>query len=147
MKPIINLGTWYSPGEWYSNGIHMKRTILIIDENPQTLELLQRFLEHEGYNTVIANDGEKGLRYIQRHLPHLVLLERLLPRLNGLQVCKKLRGNEATRRVPIIFLTILDSETDIITGLKAGADDYIKKPFSLDELLARIERVLARYPE
>jgi len=123
----------------------MEKTILIIEENPETLELLRRFLDKEGYKTIIATDGEKGLEYAQRLLPDLVLMERLLTKLNGLQVCKKLKEQGETKNIPVIFLSILDSENDIIESLKAGADDYIKKPFSPDELLARIERVIFRY--
>ncbi len=122
----------------------MERTVLILEEHPETLELLRRVLDKEGYRTILATDGEKGLEYARRFLPELVLMERLLTKLNGLQVCRKLKEGEATKNIPVIFLTILDSENDIIDGLNAGADDYIKKPFSPDELLARIARVLSR---
>jgi CheY-like chemotaxis protein len=101
-------------------------------------------MARDGYETILANDGEKGLSYAGRYMPDLILLDRLMPKLNGLQVCRKLKEQESTRHIPIVFLTILDSEQDIIEGLKAGADDYITKPFSPDELSVRIERVLFR---
>jgi DNA-binding response OmpR family regulator len=123
----------------------MEQTILIVEDNPETLELLRRIVEKDGYKTVLANDGEKGLNYARRYSPDLIVLDRLMPKMNGLQVCKKLKEQDSTSQIPIIFLTILDSETDIIDGLKAGADDYIKKPFSPDELSARIGRILTRY--
>ncbi len=122
----------------------MAETILIVEDNPETLELLRRVMERDGYATILANDGEKGLSYAGRYMPDLIILDRLMPKLNGLQVCRKLKEQESTRHIPIVFLTILDSEQDIIEGLKAGADDYITKPFSPDELSVRIERVLFR---
>ncbi|MFW6138907.1 MAG: response regulator [Spirochaetota bacterium] len=122
----------------------METTILIVEKSPEILELLRRFIEKAGYNTIIATDGEKGLKYARRYLPHLVVAERLLPRMNGLQLCRKIKDSSETEHIPVIFLSILDSEKDIIEGLKAGADDYVKKPFSPDELVARIEVVLHR---
>jgi len=123
----------------------MEETILIVENKLEALELLKRIIEKDGYKTILANDGEKGLTYANRYLPDLIVLERLLPKMNGLQVCKILKENKTTEDIPIIFLSVLDLEKDIIDGLKAGADDYIKKPFSPDELLTRIERVLSRY--
>jgi DNA-binding response OmpR family regulator len=122
----------------------MAETILVVEDNPETLELLRRIMERDGYKTILANDGEKGLKYARQNLPDLVILDRLMPKLNGLQLCKKLKEEEDTRHIPVIFLTILDSEMDVIDGLKAGADDYVTKPFSPDELSARVERVLFR---
>ncbi len=122
----------------------MAETILIVEDNPETLELLRRIMERDGYKTILANDGEKGFGYANRYMPDLIILDRLMPKLNGLQVCRKLKEQEDTRHIPIVFLTILDSEQDIIEGLKAGADDYITKPFSPDELSVRVERVLFR---
>lgn len=123
----------------------IKDTILIVEDSPETLELLRRVIEKEGYRTILANDGEKGLQYALKYKPDLIILDRLLPKLPGLQVCNRLRQNASMHDTPIIFLSVLDSEKDIIDGLKSGGDDYITKPFSPDELLARIERVLFRY--
>ena len=123
----------------------MAKTILIVEDTPETLELLRRIIEKEGYKTVLANDGVKGFQYALKYNPDLIILDRLLPKIPGLQVCMRLRQDETTKNIPIIFLSVLDSEKDIIDGLKAGGDDYVTKPFSPDELLARIERVLFRY--
>lgn len=122
----------------------MAETILIVEDNLETLELLRRIMERDGYETILANDGEKGLSYTSRYMPDLIILDRLMPKLNGLQVCRKLKEQKNTRHIPVVFLTILDSEQDVIDGLKAGADDYITKPFSPDELSVRVERVLFR---
>ena len=122
----------------------MEETILVVEDSPETLELLRRVLEKEGYKTILANDGEKGFNYAKQYLPHLIVLDRLLPKMNGLQICKKLKEMQPAKDIPIIFLSVLDSEKDIIDGLKAGADDYIKKPFNPDEFLARVERILHR---
>ena len=123
----------------------IKDTILIVEDMPETLELLRRVIEKKGYRTILANDGEKGLQYALKYKPDLIILDRLLPKIPGLQLCKKLRQTDAMDNTPIIFLSVLDSEKDIIDGLKSGGDDYVTKPFSPDELLARIERVLFRY--
>jgi len=130
---------------FYSMTNEIKETILIIEDTPETLELLRRVIEKGGYRTILANDGEKGLQYALKYKPDLIILDRLLPKLPGLQVCKKLRQTDLMDNTPIIFLSVLDSEKDIIDGLKSGGDDYVTKPFSPDELLARIERVLFRY--
>jgi DNA-binding response OmpR family regulator len=122
----------------------MAETILIVENNPETIELLRRIMERDGYKTILANDGEKGLNYAGRYMPDLIILDRLIPKLNGLQLCRKLKEQENTRHIPVVFLTMLDGEQDIIDGLKAGADDYISKPFSPDELSVRVERVLFR---
>jgi len=120
----------------------MEKTILIVEDSPETLELLRRIVEKEGYKTILANDGQKGLKYTQDYTPDLIILDRLLPFMDGLTVCKKIRENKTTRDIPIIFLTVLDSERDIVEGLRAGGNDYMKKPFGPDELCARIERTL-----
>jgi len=130
---------------FYSMTNEIKDTILIVEDMPETLELLRRVIEKKGYRTILANDGEKGLQYALKYKPDLIILDRLLPKIPGLQLCKKLRQTDAMDNTPIIFLSVLDSEKDIIDGLKSGGDDYVTKPFSPDELLARIERVLFRY--
>ncbi len=123
----------------------MNETILIVEDSLETLELLRRIVQKQGYRAILAGDGEKGLSYARRFHPDLIILDRLLPRMNGLQICKTLKSDLSTEDIPIIFLSVLDSEKDIVEGLKSGADDYIRKPFSPDELIARVERVLHRY--
>jgi len=122
----------------------MKKKILIVEDSPETIELLRRIVEKEGYESLLAKDGEKGLDCCLKYRPDLVLLDRLLPYINGLQICRELKKSEETSLIPVIFVSVLDSEKDIVEGLKAGADDYVTKPFSPDELLARIEAVLRR---
>jgi len=123
----------------------MRKKILIIEDTPETIELLRRIVEKGGYEALIAKDGNKGLDYCFKYKPDLVLLDRLLPYVNGLQICRELKNYKDTKDIPIIFVSVLNSEKDIVEGLKAGADDYVGKPFSPDELLARIEAVLRRY--
>jgi len=123
----------------------MNETILIVEDSLETLELLRRIIEKQGYRAILAGDGEKGLSYARRFYPDLIILDRLLPKMNGLQLCETLKSDRSTEEIPIIFLSVLDSEKDMVEGLKSGADDYIRKPFSPDELIARIERVLHRY--
>ena len=125
----------------------MKKTILIVEDSPETLELLRRVVENRGYRSIVANDGEKGYKYALEHKPDIIILDRLLPFMDGLTICKKLKEKPETKNIPIIFLSILDTEKDIIEGLKCGADDYMKKPFSTDELLARIETIINRYEQ
>ncbi len=123
----------------------MDKIVLIIEDSPDTLELLRRVVENSGFKSLVASDGEKGYRYAIEHKPDFIILDRLLPFMDGLTICKKLKNNPETEDIPIMFLSILDSEKDIVEGLKAGADDYMRKPFSPDELVARIERILERY--
>jgi two-component system phosphate regulon response regulator PhoB len=106
--------------------------------------LLQYNLEKEGYDVTVAADGEEGLLQIDERLPDLVLLDWMLPKLSGIEVCRRLRGRAETRNLPIIMLTARGEETDRVRGLDTGADDYMTKPFSMTELTARIRAVLRR---
>jgi len=106
--------------------------------------LLQYNLEKEGYRVVLAGDGEEGLVQIDERLPDLVLLDWMLPKVSGIEVCRRIRGRPETRNLPIIMLTAPGEETDRVRGLDTGADDYLTKPFSMTELIARIRAVLRR---
>src|SRR6218665_4138991 len=106
--------------------------------------LLQYNLEKEGYDVTVAADGEEGLLQVDERLPDLVLLDWMLPKLSGIEVCRRLRGRAETRNLPIIMLTARGEETDRIRGLDTGADDYLTKPFSMTELLARLRAVMRR---
>ena len=119
-------------------------TVLVIDDEKDLLELVRYNLEKEHLDVITATDGQSGLDIGLRHKPDLVLLDLMMPGMNGLEVCKQLRGDARTRRVPIIMLTAKAAETDKIVGLEMGADDYITKPFSVRELLARVRAVLRR---
>ena len=124
-----------------------KETILIVDDEEDILELIRHNLSKEGYSVVGAGTGEKALRYAMEKPFDMVLLDLMLPGLDGLEVAKRLKGNERTRHIPIIMLTAKGEEADVVTGLELGADDYITKPFSPRVLLARIKAVIRRRPD
>lgn len=115
--------------------------ILVVDDDPQIREVLVIALERGGYQVLTAADGTAGLRSALRDSPALVVLDIGLPELDGLEVCRRIR---ATSQVPILFLTAQDDEVDRVVGLELGADDYVSKPFSPRELLARIKAILKR---
>jgi two-component system response regulator RegX3 len=115
--------------------------ILIVEDEPSLAEPLAFLLEREGYETAIASDGQAALTAFDSHGADLVLLDLMLPGLPGTEVCRELRARSS---VPIIMLTAKDSEVDIVVGLELGADDYVTKPYSSRELLARIRAVLRR---
>lgn len=115
--------------------------ILIVDDEPTVLELVRRNLEREGYQVVTASDGQEGMRMVYAERPDLVILDVMMPELDGWQVCQRVRGMSD---VPIIMLTARRQEADIIKGLDLGADDYLTKPFLRGELLARVSAVLRR---
>jgi len=119
-------------------------TILVVDDEENILELVQYNLKREGYIVLRAGTGEGGLALAESKLPNLVILDLMLPGLDGLEVCKRLKGSARTKQIPIIMLTAKGEEADIVTGLELGADDYITKPFSPKELVARIRAVLRR---
>ena len=111
--------------------------ILIIEDEPGIYKFLQQGLTEEGYDVTIATDGEKGLERFEAEKPDLVLLDWLLPRMEGLEVCETIRKQDVC--TPVLFLTARDTVQETIMGLRAGANDYIKKPFSFEELLERIK--------
>lgn len=119
----------------------MNEKILIVDDDPNICELLRLYLSKEGYNTEIVYDGQSALNLISTIKPHLILLDVMLPELDGWQVCRKIR---ATSNVPIIMVTAKGETFDRILGLELGADDYIVKPFETKEVVARIKAVLRR---
>jgi DNA-binding response OmpR family regulator len=115
--------------------------ILIVDDEPPIVEMLAYNLERANYQVIVARDGEEALARARREQPDLIILDLMLPRLDGLEVCRALRRE---RDVPIIMLTARDSEVDRVVGLELGADDYVVKPFSVRELVARVKNVLRR---
>jgi len=119
----------------------MNERILIIEDDQQILKLLQRGLAYEGYTVDTATDGRMGLILARDHTPDLVILDWMLPGMDGLEVCHRLRTGGS---IPILMLTAKDTVQDRIQGLDAGADDYMIKPFNLDELLARVRSLLRR---
>ncbi len=119
----------------------MNERILIIEDDPAILKVLQRGLAYEGYLVDIATEGRTGLNLSRDHHPDLVILDWMLPGMDGLEVCRRLRTGGS---LPILMLTAKDTVQDRVQGLDAGADDYLVKPFNLDELLARIRALLRR---
>jgi DNA-binding response OmpR family regulator len=118
--------------------------ILLVDDEPKVCELIKAYLIKDGYDVIIAADGKTAIEQAQHHKPDLILLDLNLPELDGLEVCRTIRRQS---NVPIIMLTARDEETDKIVGLELGADDYVTKPFSPRELVARVSAVLRRYRE
>ena len=119
----------------------MAISVLIVEDDPNIRELLQLYLEKDGYAVTLATDGGQGLSKFRSIKPDLVLLDVMMPVMDGWEVCKAIRAESET---PIIMLTAKGETDDKVTGLKAGADDYVTKPFEMKELLARIEAVLRR---
>jgi len=122
----------------------MPGTIAIVEDESNIVELIKYNLDREGYKTISANNGRKGLEMIKQELPDLVILDLMLPELDGLSVCKQLRSDPQTKSIPIIILTAKSEEADRVLGLEMGADDYVTKPFSPRELVARVRAVLRR---
>ena len=120
------------------------KRVLVVDDEPDIRELVQHHLEIEGFEVLSAPDGEKGLFLIQNELPDLIILDLMLPGIDGLEVCRKLNNIESTSDIPIIMLTAKGEEIDIIKGLAYGADDYVTKPFSPRVLMARAKAILRR---
>ena len=121
-----------------------KPTVLVAEDESALVTLLRYNLEREGYRVLEARDGEEALLVAAEEKPDLVVLDWMLPQLSGIEVCRRLRGRQETRNVPIIMLTARGEESDRIRGLDTGADDYLTKPFSMTELLARLRAVMRR---
>jgi DNA-binding response OmpR family regulator len=123
-----------------------KATILAVDDEPHVLKLLRANLESSGYKVLTAEDGEQAVEMVERELPDLVLLDLMLPKLDGYAVCRRIREFSA---VPVIMLTARSAQVDLVHGFEVGADDYLTKPFAVAELLMRVQAVLRRskWPE
>jgi DNA-binding response OmpR family regulator len=121
-----------------------KPLVLVADDDPDILALVTFRLERAGYDVVGANDGEQALQLALAQPPDLAVLDVMMPKLDGYEVTTRLRQNERTRRIPIILLTARVQEADIARGFEVGADDYVKKPFSPQELGARVQAILGR---
>ncbi|HKA93654.1 MAG TPA: response regulator transcription factor [Acidimicrobiia bacterium] len=118
-----------------------KGTIVVVDDEPNIADLVDLYLAREGFRVLKTGTGEGGLQAVRDHRPRLVVLDVGLPDVDGLEVCKRLR---TTSQIPVIFLTARDSEVDRVLGLELGGDDYLTKPFSPAELVARVKAVLRR---
>lgn len=118
--------------------------VLIIEDERSLTDVLKYNLERDGYEVTIAHDGKEGLLKAQMHVPDLIILDLMLPTMDGLQVCRELRTGERTRKVPILMLTAKSEETDQVVGFTMGADDYVTKPFSVKVLLQRLKALHRR---
>ncbi|RKZ93346.1 MAG: hypothetical protein DRR19_01485 [Candidatus Parabeggiatoa sp. nov. 1] len=115
-----------------------KGTLLIIDDLPDNIKVLRAFLSHAGFDVLIAGEGEEGLQATEHAHPDLILLDIMMPGMDGFEVCQRLKSQENTKYIPIIFLTALTEVADKMKGFKLGAADYITKPFQQEEVLARV---------
>ncbi len=119
--------------------------VLIVEDEPSMVELLRYNLESEGFEVASALDGEEAMLTIEEQKPDMVLLDWMLPKLSGIEICRRLRRDQEYRNLPVIMITARGEETDRVRGLDVGADDYMSKPFSPAELMARIRAVLRRH--
>ena len=126
------------------HGAFMKQTVLVIDDEEDIRELILYNLLKEGYTVECAVSGEAGLEMLKRGLPDLIILDLMLPGLDGLEVCRRVKADSQLQHIPIIMVTARGEEPDIVRGLELGADDYVAKPFSPKVLLARVKSVLRR---
>jgi two-component system phosphate regulon response regulator PhoB len=122
----------------------MKAKILVVDDEPDMVELIDTNLTAAGFSVLMAATGQEALRLARTQQPQLILLDVMLPELDGLEICKRLRLDPATRAIPIVMLTARASEIDRVLGLELGADDYVTKPFSVRELVLRVKKLLNR---
>ena len=126
----------------------VKMRILIVEDDPALIELLKYNIEAEGFETTIVDDGDNAMAAIEDEQPDLIVLDWMLPNTSGIEICRQIRQNQSSKELPVIMLTARNEEADRIRGLKTGADDYVVKPFSPKELLARIDALMRRaYPE
>ena len=123
----------------------MKKRILIVDDTKDILQVISRRLGSWGYEVLVAESGEEGLQVAEEHLPDLILLDIMMPKMKGREVCARLKANPKTQQIPIIFLTALGLADHIKAGMDLGAEDYIVKPFEPAELKERITICLARH--
>ena len=120
------------------------KNILVVEDDPDIKELISFNLSNQGHQVFEANNGELGIEKARKKLPDLILLDLMLPGIHGLDVCRIIKADQETKDIPIIMVTAMGQEEDIVKGLETGADDYITKPFSIKVLLARVSAVLRR---
>jgi DNA-binding response OmpR family regulator len=133
-----------SPARLPDISASLKQKILIVDDEPEAVELVEFNLRQAGFDTATAADGEEALKKAKAQLPALVILDLMLPEIDGLEVCKLLRRDATTAKIPILMLTAKAAEIDRVLGLELGADDYVTKPFSPRELILRVKKILQR---
>lgn len=133
----------YSCAEIFTSLAGMTKTILVVDDEQDIIDLLKYNLEKEGYRVLTARNGKKALEQA-KHLPDLILLDVMMPEMDGWEVCKQLKRDPNTEQIPVLFLTAKETEFDEVLGLELGADDYIVKPIAVRSLLARVKAALRR---
>lgn len=121
-----------------------KQTVLIIEDEPELHEILTYNLEAQGYVVHVCEHGTEGLKTVQKLVPDIILLDVMLPGMDGLEICRHLRSNNATKRIPILMMTAKSEEVDQLVGFQMGADDYVTKPFKIRVLIERIKSLLRR---
>jgi len=119
-----------------------KKRILIVDDQKDIVELIRFKMENEGFECLVAFDGEEGLQKAKKEVPDLILMDIMMPKINGYQVCRLLKSDENYKNIPIIMLSAKDQESDKFWGKESGADDYITKPFEFEELFQKIQGYL-----
>lgn len=119
----------------------MPKRILVVDDHPPTVRLIQNALEQEGFSVIAAANGAECLIAVHQDSPDVVILDVIMPVMDGLQTLRVIRENEATKTLPVIVLSVRDSDQDVLDGWRIGADLYLTKPFKLDDLLAAVKRI------
>ncbi|NDD43239.1 MAG: phosphate regulon transcriptional regulatory protein PhoB [Rhodobacteraceae bacterium] len=122
----------------------IRPTVLLVEDEPAQREMLAYNLEAEGFDVIIADNGEDGLILVDENDPDLIVLDWMMPQLSGIEVCRRLKSNSKTRQIPVIMLSARAEEVDRVRGLETGADDYVVKPYSVIELMARVKAHLRR---
>ncbi len=130
-----------------NKSISTDRHILVVDDEEDILELIRYNVEKKGFRVTCVDSGEKALKHIRTEAPDLLVLDLMLPEIDGLDVCRILKNDTTTSQIPILMLTAKGDESDIVHGLELGADDYVTKPFSMSVLIARIQALLRRQSE
>ncbi|MBW1740085.1 MAG: response regulator [Deltaproteobacteria bacterium] len=123
-----------------------KETILIIEDEKDIASLIAHHMQAAGFNVIVAHDGDTAFEKMKKQLPDLILLDLMLPDVDGVEICKILKRKELTKNIPVIMVTARGEEVDRVVGLELGADDYVVKPFSTRELTLRVKRILKRLP-
>ena len=126
--------------------VQRREKVVVIEDEADILEVVRYNLSREGFRVLTCRDGEDGLATVRREAPDLVLLDLMLPGLDGIEVCRRLQSDPITAGIPVIMVTAKGEESDVVLGLAVGADDYVSKPFSPKELVARVKAVLRRGP-
>jgi DNA-binding response OmpR family regulator len=125
--------------------INTNRTALVVEDEPEIADLVKFHLEREGVDVTITRSGRRALELARKSIPDLLVLDLMLPDLDGLEVCRRLKENDETKKIPVVLLTARGSEADIVAGIEMGADDYVTKPFSPRVLMARLQNAMRKH--